>query len=139
MVLSGVRPNAAEDGHVFRDAKLGQALWFGGVDDLWKLGKPMGQGGPWLDTAVKANVPSNPYLMRGYDQKTLTMSHRSSSAVNFKVEVDIDGQGHWVDYRSFSVAAGEELKHEFPQGFSACWIRASSDSETTATFQLEYR
>ena len=27
-------------------------LWCGGIDDLWKFGKPVGRGGPWCHTAV---------------------------------------------------------------------------------------
>jgi hypothetical protein len=36
LVLSGVKPDAANDGHIFgsTDAKL----WFGAIDDLWKMG-----------------------------------------------------------------------------------------------------
>ena len=49
------------------DGKLG--LWFGAIDDLWKLGKPVGVGGPWKHTAVKAGKPSDAYLMTGYDKK----------------------------------------------------------------------
>jgi len=47
LVLTGVSPDARRDGHVYTDAANKRGLWFGGVDDLWKLGKPVGIGGPW--------------------------------------------------------------------------------------------
>ena len=59
--------------------------------------------------------------------------------VTFTLQVDIDGNGLWVDYRDFSIAADEAVTHQFPIAFSACWIRAVSDQDTTATLQLDYR
>ena len=138
LVLAGVRADAAADGHVFTDVGNKTALWFGGVDDLWKLGKPVGRGGPWKDTPVKANVPSDPYLMTGYDRKTVEMSHDSSETVTFKLQVDINGNGFWVDYDSFAVPAGKTLSHEFPAAFSACWSRTLTDRDTTATAMFHY-
>lgn len=139
LVLCGVRPDAASDGHVFRDDNHNTALWFGGIDDLWKLGKPIGNGGPWQNTSVKPNTPSDAYLMKGYDQMSVTMSHGSSQPVNITLEVDIDGTGLWVKYNSFEVPVGQPVQHSFPPEFSACWVRAISDSNTKATVQLTYR
>ena len=103
LVLSGIKPDAPHDGHIFRDPKLAMGLWFGGIDDLWKLGKPVGRGGPWLGTEVKAATPSDPYLMTGYDRKSVQMSHGASRPVTITFEVDIDGNGRWVTYKSFQV------------------------------------
>lgn len=139
LVLCGVKADAAAGGHVFRDKKQEVGLWFGGIDDLWKLGKPVGRGGPWLNTQVKPGMSSDPYLMRGYDQKTVTMSHRGSSPVRITLEIDLDGNGHWVEYQEFDVATDAPLRHEFPTGFSACWIRAICDTETSASVQFDYR
>jgi hypothetical protein len=139
LVLAGVRANATNDGHVFADVENKTALWFGGIDDLWKLGKPVGHGGPWKNSDVQANNPSDPFLMTGYDQKSLELSHRSSTSVTFKLQVDIDGSGLWVDYREFPVAAGKTVAYQFPTGFSACWVRAISDQATNATLTFTYK
>ncbi|MEM8736221.1 MAG: hypothetical protein AAGG44_18465 [Planctomycetota bacterium] len=139
LVLSGTKRDAADDGHVFGDSELGMSLWFGGVDDLWKFGKPVGVGGPWKDSSVRADIPSDPYLMTGYDQRFLAISHRSSNPVTFKLEIDLDGNGRWIEYKTISCPVGEEALHEFPVGFSACWIRAVCDQDTTATAQLTYK
>ncbi len=139
LVLSGIRPDAKNDGHVFRDETYNTGLWFGGIDDLWKLGKPVGHGGPWLDTNVKSEVPSDPYLMKGYDQKTVVLSHDHSDAVTITLQIDLDGNGFWVDYRTISVLPGTPVQHEFPDGFSACWVRAVCNTNTSATAQFEYR
>ena len=139
LVLTGLRADASRDGHVFRDAALGMGVWLGGVDDLWKLGKPTGHGGPWKDTPVQANTPSDAFLMRGYDDKRVTLSHESEQPVQITLEVDFDGHGHWITYQQFHLAAGEIRNHQFPEGYSACWVRAVADRPTTATVQLEYR
>ena len=67
--------------------------WFGDVDDLWKLGKPRGQGGPWRNSPVEAGQPTDPYLMTGYDRKTMKLSHDADQVVQFTVEVDAAVQG----------------------------------------------
>ncbi|MBL8892458.1 MAG: hypothetical protein JNL67_20955 [Planctomycetaceae bacterium] len=139
LVLGGVRADAKNDGHVFVDSISKTGLWFGGIDDLWKLGKPVGDGGPWFETSVEANIPSDPYLMTGYDKKLVKLSHSSTHPVTIRLEVDVTGTGVWIPYQSFEVPGGEPMQHEFPAGFSANWIRAVSNQETKATVQFEYR
>lgn len=139
LVLSGTKSKATNDGHVFHDPKLGIGLWFGGIDDLWKLGKPVGSGGPWLNTKVSASIASDPYLMTGYDHKSVRISHDHSEPVSITLEIDIDGNGLWVKYKSFQVPNETTIRHEFPNQFSACWVRAVSDADVSATVQFEYR
>lgn len=137
LVLSGVRGDAKPDGHVFIDRKLGVGLWFGGVDDLWKLGKPVGRGGPWFDSPVKANRPSDRYLMTGYDRKTLILN--ADRDTKLTIEVDVDHQTGWHAVETVSVGKGEELTHVFPPGFSAHWVRLVSDRDCVATAQFVYQ
>lgn len=137
LVLSGVKPAAANDGHIFGNADA--KLWFGAIDDLWKLGQPRGKGGPWRDTAVKANKPSDPYLLTGYDKKTLTLSHNAQQSVEFTLEVDYYADGQWHAYQHFTVEPGKPLMHEFAQGYAAHWMRVKASADCTASAQLEYR
>ena len=41
-------------------------LWFSSEQGLAKCGRPAGFGGPWVDDAVKAGEPSEPFLLAGY-------------------------------------------------------------------------
>jgi hypothetical protein len=108
LVLAGCRAEALTDGHYF-SAGLGQpGLWFGMIDDLWQLGKPAGVGGPWHETQVSPNEPSDPYLMTNYDQKTLKLRHDSAEPVTFRVEVDFTIRDQWKEYRLIEVPPGEE-------------------------------
>jgi hypothetical protein len=114
-------------------------VWVGVVDDLWSLGKPVGEGGPWKDTAVKAGEPSDPYLMTGYDKKALTLSHAAMETVEMTVEVDLTGTGHWVKYLTVEVPPQKSVEQRFPEGYQAYWLRVTSNAATTATAWLKYK
>lgn len=139
LVLSGLDLNAASrNQHILRSRDGKCAVWLGAIDDLWKLGKAVGIGGPWSDTTVKAGVPSDPYLMTGYDRKKLTLSHSATSEVAITVQIDITGTGSWQNYRVIQVPAGEVAVHDFPDAFDAYWIRFFTSEDCSATAQLQY-
>lgn len=137
MVLSGVKDDA-EGERIVRSDDGETALWLGVSDDLWAAGRPRGYGGPWANTAVTPGEPSDPYLMTGYENKVLKLSHDAVGSVGIKLEVDLTGDGNWVEYETFTVPAGEELTHEFPDEFGAYWARCTADAECTATAQFTY-
>ncbi len=140
LVMSGIAGTAPKtNSHIIRSHLGEPALWVGAVDDLWKLGKAVGVGGPWKDTAVVASQPSDPYLLTGYDRKTLTLSHTSATPVRLRVEIDLTGTGRWVTYQNFDVPSGKSIEHVFPAGYQAYWLRVIADSPTTATAWLSYQ
>jgi hypothetical protein len=141
LVLSGTNTQAADpaDPHLRISSDGKASVWVGAIDDLWQLGKPRGDGGPWQNTAVTAGVASDPYLFHGYDQRRLKLSHDSATSVAFTIELDITGEGDWVVYQSLPVAAGQTLEHEFPVGFGARWLRIRADHDVHASAQLSYR
>ena len=114
------------------------SLWFGKADDLWKFGKAVGEGGPWKDTMVRADAPSEPYLMTNFDRKSVTLSHDGTQPVNFKIEVDVLANGTWREYAKLPVKPGEALRHEFPAGFGAHWVRVTADADVKATATFHY-
>ncbi|MBN1488340.1 MAG: hypothetical protein JXA69_00355 [Phycisphaerae bacterium] len=138
LVLSGTRLGTGRGVHHIVSDDDRASLWFGSVDDLWQLGKPRGHGGPWQDTAVSADAPSEPYLMRGYDRKVLTIAHDQNAPVTFTVEVDAVGNDAWACYARLTVPPGEKLVHTFPDGYSAAWVRFHADRDCRATAQLVY-
>lgn len=138
LVLSGCNLDKKGSKHFIKsnDGKAG--LWFGDVDDLWKIGKPKGQGGPWKNSAVKARQPSDPYLMTGYDNKQVTLSHNYSGNVTFTLEIDVLGDGSWHKYKTITVKEGEKHKYKFPDGFSAHWVRLKTNHDCKATAWFVY-
>ena len=137
MVISGTSAGAKPDGNYFASADGKAGLWFGHIDDLWKLGKPVGVGGPWKDSEVKANQPSDQYLMTGYDRKRLDISHDADEAVEMTIEVNFDHNG-WHEYAKISVPQGKTATHEFPNGFNAHWVRLKSSKTCKATAIFTY-
>lgn len=137
-VLTGVLDDAAASDSLVKNPSGNAALWLGEIDELWKMGEPRGVGGPWKNTAVTAGAASDPYLMYGYDEKKLELSHTSGSSVTFTVEVDFLADNSWSTYDTFTVASGETFTHTFPAGFHAHWVRVKSDTTTTATSQFTY-
>ena len=117
---------------------MGAGLWFGDIDDLWRMGKPRGKGGPWLKTAVKAGEASDGYLMANYDRKTIELSHDAATAVTITIEVDPSADGSWQAYQAIEIPARQTAKHEFPAGYSAHWVRVKSSAACNATAQLTY-
>jgi hypothetical protein len=139
LVMSGVSASAPESNrHIIRSDDGRAAVWVGVVDDLWSFGRAVGEGGPWKDTAIKAGEASDPYLMTGYERKSLTLSHRSAQLVKIRVEVDLTGTGKWVEYALLDVPAGKLTVHTFPDGFQAYWVRVSGNHDTTATAWFVY-
>ncbi len=132
LVLAGAKTNASPDGHVFG------GLWYGAFDDLWALGDPTGIGGPWKNSPVAADVPSDPYLMTGFKKKTLELTHKSRKDITFSLEVDIDNTGVFREYAKVTVLSGQTFVHSFQDGFSAHWFRVTASSPTVATAQLTY-
>jgi hypothetical protein len=65
---------------------------FGKTDDLWGFGKPQGWGGPWRNTEVVSGQVSDPYLMTGFDKKTLHVETHDARPVQV---------GHIVFFLSF--------------------------------------
>ena len=139
LVLSGVSPEAAKDDrHVIRSEDGQAAVWVGAADDLWKLGKPRGFGGPWKNTAVQKGTPSDPYLMTGYDKKTLKLTNHGAKPVRVSVLLDAAGDGRTSAYRTIEVAAGAEVTHAFESWLNAYWVRFVSDEDGVLSAQLTY-
>ena len=113
------------------------ALWVGAVDDAWKMGKPVGVGGPWENTKVKAGEPSDPYLMTAYDKKTLQLAISADATVT--IEVDLTGDGNWSTYKTVELKVDDSFDHQFPDAFSAYWIRFTVDKDCEASALLTYK
>jgi hypothetical protein len=139
IVITGIDPDAEAGAHLVRSQDGEAAVWVGVIDDLWKLGKPTGRGGPWKDTSVKAGVASDPYLIGFYDRRSLSLSHESELPVTFRIEVEPVGHGPWMRYKEVTVQPGQVYEHDFPDYFHARWIRFTSDRDCAATAWLEYR
>jgi len=126
-----------ENGGNLQCAEPQSGLWVGKTDDLWHFGgKPKGWGGPWWEDEVKAGLPSDPYLMTGFEHKCIHLS--ADKATKMRIEVDFLGNGKFKPYQTLGVGADSYAHHVFPTGFSAHWVRIVTDADCVATAQLHY-
>ena len=130
-VISGIVPEG-DFGKVVKSEDGMAQLWVGVADDLWKFGKPTGVGGPWKESEVKQGVPSDPYVMTGFDEKFLSVA--SDNGANITVELDITGTGTWIPFRTLKSADRLNISN-----IRAYWLRAVADRDCKATVQLEYK
>jgi hypothetical protein len=139
LVMTGIGKEADGNPDIFTSADGWARVWAGAIDDLWKLGKPVGTGGPWNDTEVRTGEPSDPYLIGFYDQRHLALTHDSDREVTFTLEADPLGHGLWMEYLTATVPPGGRFEHTFPAAFQARWIRLSANRDCRATVWLTYR
>lgn len=139
LIMTGIDVKAAKgNSHIITSNDGKAAVWAGVIDDLWQMGKPIGQGGPWKNTEVKTNEASDPYLIGFYDNRSLELFHNASKTVNFKIEVEPIGHGPWMTYETVTVKTGETFKMTFPVDFQSRWVRFVADSDCKATAWLQY-
>ena len=137
--MTGVDPNEGSNNpHIIVAKDKKAAVWVGAIDDLWKLGKPTGKGGPWKNTRVESGQESDAYLIGFYDKRELSLSHDFEEDVSFIMEIEPVGHGDWMKYMEVRVPAGETYKHTFPENFHARWIRFKTDEDCKATAWLVY-
>jgi hypothetical protein len=139
LVLAGLQVDSpGRNPHWITATDSSCMLWVGNVEDLWQLGKPRGTGGPWKNTQVETDQPSDPYLMTGYDRKSLHLAHDATGPVTFSLEVDITGEGTWVLQHTAEVPPGDGVELELPEGFSAYWARTRVGTACHATAVFTY-
>lgn len=137
LVLSGVNPKGDQD-NIIRSEDGKAAVWVGAIDDLWKLGKPTGKGGPLSNTSVKANEVSDPYLFGFYDKRNIELSHNLQEAVDFKIQLDPSGNGEWFDYKTVKVLGNKSEHFVFPSNVEARWMRVILNKACKASAILTY-
>ena len=108
----------------------------GKTDDLWQFGRPAGWGGPWWETPVTADEPSDPYLMTGFDRKCIHLRHDAGRPARFHIELDFMGHGAFERYTT--IETDRYAVHVFPEGLGAHWLRIVTEADRNATAQLHY-
>ena len=64
------------------------------------FGPRSGWGGVWVDDAVKADQPSDPFLIAGYTERYVHLAHDRPSDVTFSLEIDERGDGNWREWKT---------------------------------------
>jgi len=95
-------------------------------------GEPKGWGGVWNGDSVSAGETSDPFLINGFDQKTIHLE--TDTATDYTIQVDPIGDGSWKDYDTVSFS-GSGYDTYIMTG-DAVWVRIKSSDAVTATAWL---
>ncbi len=78
--------------------------------------------------------------MTGFDKKVVHLTHDANEPATFIVEIDFLGDGSWQSYESFVIDPQRNyIHHEFPDSFSAHWVRVRVDKDCRATVYFTYQ
>jgi hypothetical protein len=104
-------------------------------------GNPSGYGGVWVDEEVVADTPSEPFLIAGFEDRVLHLTHDQTGSVQFTLEIDSEGTGQWETHQVVNVAGnsggrGGYAPYLLPPSLPASWMRVTSDTTATATAYL---
>lgn len=128
---------ACNDDSILSSGSLGgisqSNLRFTSMDELDQLGRPVGWGGPWINDAVVAGVPSEAFLINGFTRRCIHFAHNAGTPVNFTIEVDKNGTDTWTIYDTVTVGTGGYGYYLVPSSLQAQWIRFKTDVDVNAT------
>ena len=150
LVMGGNQVSSIFDNNVVTGQSQ-SGLWLGKTDDLWSWGKPQGTGSVWREERVDIGVPSDPYLMTGFDKKVLHLSYDGNSTdpdnKGWEVAIELDTlgtamvTGKWRRLATITLSPGTPyVPYVFADGLSAHWVRVQilsgldSCESCTATF-----
>ena len=85
-------------------------LWFGDLEELSNWGPASGYGAIWLNDKVKANEPSLPFLISGFDNRILHIKNSGNQAVSITLQVDRNGNNQWSDLETIQLG---ELSYKY--------------------------
>lgn len=113
-------------------------LWFVKEEQLDRLGPVIGRGSVWLNEAVTADKPSDPYLVAGYARRSLFLQHdNATEPITVTLEVDEQGTGEWSASSKQTIKPNGSLWLPLSTDLKAEWIRLRVDRDVkhmTASF-----
>ncbi len=98
-------------------------LWFLKPEQLDQLGPVLGRGAVWLKDDVKGGEPSDPYLIAGYERKSLHLSHGGDAAVSFEIQLDHRGTGEWSTWKTIALEPAGSTWLDLADAPDAEWMR----------------
>ena len=123
-------------GGVGAPGQSNSSLWFLDPKELDSFGPVIGRGAVWQNENVKNGEVSDPYLLAGYDKRTLYVS--SETPLVFDIEVDDKGDGNWrrVHWQGASSGSGHQVVIVPLELEKGEWVRlvAKNDARDVTAF-----
>jgi len=76
--------------------------------------------------------------MNGFDKKSVHLYHDANSPAQITIETDFMGNGDFQVYKKITIDPGAYVHYEFPEAYSAQWMRISIDQTCNATAIINY-
>jgi hypothetical protein len=112
-------------------------LWFIPPAKLDQIGPVMGRGALWIQEDVKAGTASDPYLLSGFDQRSLHVLHQGAEPLSLALEIDAKGDGQWQHVQDIVVPVQGQWV-ELSQ--SGSWLRLTPKTDAKGlSAVLHYR
>jgi arylsulfatase A-like enzyme len=111
-------------------------LWFVEPEQLDDIGPIFARGAVWLKDAVKADQPSDPMLVHGFERRSMHLV--TDKPTKIYVEADMTGRGDWAVVDTIR-ADGYQWKR-LTLSPKVQWVRLRSDQDltmATAIFNLD--
>ena len=97
------------------------------------FGPRSGWGGVWVDDPVAPGAPSDPFLIAGYTDRYIHLSHDLETEVAFTIEIDERGDGAWQAWRTITVASNGYASLLIPRDVKGEWLRVLVNRACVAT------
>jgi len=112
-------------------------LWFTSLQEPDRLGPNTAEGAIWLNDAVTASQPSEPFLFAGWPHRSARITHNGKQPVAFTFETD-SGDGNWTIAQKITVLPGVTGDIAFPENMPGEWIRITAAQPVVATAHFFY-
>lgn len=132
---TGAKPGA----HVVTSTDANAAVWLGVVDDLWKLGRPVGKAKTGLNNRDAGIWTSDPILANGFGDIEITCQISGGLGGVVFVDADISGNNTWIGVCRIQVMPGSKGHAAIDKRLHPYWVRIRTAPGTDAIADFTFR
>ncbi len=124
--------------HIVTSKDGAAAVWLGVVDDIWKLGRPVGRAQIGLTVRNAGMWTSDPVLANGFGDVFITCRVSGGLGGVVFVDADISGDGTWVGVSRILVLPGARGHAKIDKRLHPYWLRIRTAPGTDAIADITF-
>ncbi len=124
--------------HIVTSKDGAAAVWLGVVDDIWKLGRPVGRAQIGLTVRNAGMWTSDPVLANGFGDAFITCRVSGGLGGVVFVDADISGDGTWVGISRIQVPPSGRGHAEIDKRLHPYWLRIRTAPGTDAIADITF-
>jgi hypothetical protein len=125
--------------HVVTSTDGNAAVWLGVVDDLWKLGRPVGKAKIGLSERNPGIWTSDPVLAYGFGDIEIACQVSGGRGGVVFVDADISGDGTWVAISRIQIPPSGRGHAQIDKRLHPYWLRIRTAPGTDAIADFTFR